>query len=1233
VFLLRRLLVWLLLRRRGLLRRLGWRTAACLALAALCVLAAGGPAAAQGDGLWTHYSAESYAGGPPSSDVRSVLPLTGSVWVATAAGAGTYDGRCWRDAEGKVRGLLLGCLSAPGEGHDPPDTLRQLVNLVAEGPGGRLWFGTLHGVVVRQPDGEWILFEPDSKVASADVRDILVDREGATWFATHLGVFRSEAGSVETFPEPSLLAARVLFQDGGGDLWAGTQAFGLQRFDGESWHCYSATDGLPVGVADCTAVLPGDSNQVNALADDGQGGMWVGTDSGLAHFAGPETVPVAPELAAETAQSIGALWHDPDGQLWIGTESGILVSDGHTVQRPVASPFGLGRVRDIQGDLEGNVWVATDDGLWHYRRAWEPLTLADGAIPSGRGAVAQDKAGNLWFAADGSVLRRSAGRDLERLEPLAHQSAASPGGVVHAILPRLGGALWFGTSAGLVELGADGGWTEIALPLDEPYEVTSLVDARGNAVWLGSSRGLLRLAPDGAWTVERTDLRDPAAIVTLLATRDGGIWAGTSHGLLEVPLGGESRLWDTTDSLRDLFVSSLYQDTSDALWAGTYSSAGRWLGDEGDLFEPLDALSGRRVRAITEDSLDRLWFGTERGIVVRGTRATLTLTPGDGLASYDVRGLFTDRDGTVWIATANGIQHYQPGEAPPWAGFHLWAGNDLVSPQDGVLHVAWEPAKDVRVEFDGGDLSTAFGELIFCTQMVGYDPTKRCGTDPAIAYHLDTGRSYTFEMTAVDKDGHESAPVSLPVQVTQTPLTRRPGFFWFLAVVSGLLLLVIAAYLGNIAGKRWNEERVQQDILLTLRQKPGVPNYAADVEIRHLGPPGWKWRWKELRRRNLAGVFEPVERLPATPLSPAEDLDTQLEWLHRRLGLREDRPWEAEHAEQPGENGLRALGTALLRSAFPQPLLDRLAEARQAGQHARIRLSFDLQLGADLARLPWEYAYDPKLGFLGQHSDTALVRYLAVGLPDQRRLHEPLRILVVIASPSNVPLPPINTYLERTRLEEALGDMIKRRRVKLEYLVGPAAASMDPTLPKGSAASEALDQALRVRLSRQKPPFDVLHFIGHAGPHNGEEQGGVARGDMVLYGENAQGEYAPLGKPQLLGLLEGLAHEDLNPLLVFLNACQTVALDGRKALTGLVPDLIAGGKLPAVIGMQYPIGDDAAKTFAGAFYSALLRHGQVDWAVSIARNALAGDRPEDLPDWGMPVLYLQARDGFIFKTY
>lgn len=246
-------------------------------------------------------------------------------------------------------------------------------------------------------------------------------------------------------------------------------------------------------------------------------------------------------------------------------------------------------------------------------------------------------------------------------------------------------------------------------------------------------------------------------------------------------------------------------------------------------------------------------------------------------------------------------------------------------------------------------------------------------------------------------------------------------------------------------------------------------------------------------------------------------------------------------------------------------------------------------------------------------------------------MRDPLRILVVIAHGNDLHVQPIRPAAERKRLEEALGELIKANKVEVEYLIGPTAARLDPNPPKKSIVSEDLNTALRTKLS-QKPRIDVVHFIGHAGPRFREPGENVDREEMVLYSENAQGEYEPLGGRHLVGILDGLRDQGLLPRLFILNACQTGDVAGTESLVGLIPKLIIDGGLPAVIGMQYPITDTAARDFTREFYTALIQHGQVDWAISVARNVLAQER-EDQPDWGTPVLYLQSRDGFIFKTY
>jgi hypothetical protein len=79
----------------------------------------------------------------------------------------------------------------------------------------------------------------------------------------------------------------------------------------------------------------------------------------------------------------------------------------------------------------------------------------------------------------------------------------------------------------------------------------------------------------------------------------------------------------------------------------------------------------------------------------------------------------------------------------------------------------------------------------------------------------------------------------------------------------------------------------------------------------------------------------------------------------------------------------------------------------------------------------------------------------------------------------------------------------------------------------------------------------------------------------------------------------------------------------------VVPGLVAGAAIPAVVAMQYPVRNSAAVRFASAFYPMVAAGLSLDEAVWAGRHALID--PDDLSaSWGIPVLYLRSPDGVLF---
>lgn len=302
--------------------------------------------------------------------------------------------------------------------------------------------------------------------------------------------------------------------------------------------------------------------------------------------------------------------------------------------------------------------------------------------------------------------------------------------------------------------------------------------------------------------------------------------------------------------------------------------------------------------------------------------------------------------------------------------------------------------------------------------------------------------------------------------------------------------------------------------------------------------------------------------------------------------------------ESPEMAAARAFGGRLFGAIFAGDvrscLRSSLNQARQEGAGVRIRLRFGDPSG--LADLPWEYLYDAALDrFLVLSVDSPLVRYL--DLPERVEplaVQPPIRILVMISCPSDYA--PLAVDREWAKLKTALRDLEQQGLVTLERLE--------------TATLAALQQRLR------RGEYHVFHFVGHGGFDEHAQDG-------VLILEDERG----LGRPVSGRYLGTLLHDERTLRLAILNACEGARTSRSDPFAGAAQSLVQQG-VPAVIAMQFEITDEAAITLAHEFYAALTDGYPVEAALTEARRAVFAQ--DNDVEWGTPVLYLRAPDGYIF---
>jgi CHAT domain len=274
----------------------------------------------------------------------------------------------------------------------------------------------------------------------------------------------------------------------------------------------------------------------------------------------------------------------------------------------------------------------------------------------------------------------------------------------------------------------------------------------------------------------------------------------------------------------------------------------------------------------------------------------------------------------------------------------------------------------------------------------------------------------------------------------------------------------------------------------------------------------------------------------------------------------------------------------------------RVADSKGRG----LRISLSLTGAPELLEIPWEFLYDPgDAYFLSQSIFTPVVRSLDLrNPPAPPKVTLPLQVLALVSAPSQYV--ELDTGRERENLERALGPLIESGSVRLEWLETATLAELD-------------------RRIASRDELHVIHYIGH-GAYDEE---GTENGILIL--EHANGMPHKVTGEELGGLMR----DERSLRLVVLNSCEGARTSHVDPFSGVASSLLRCG-LPAVVGMQTEITDDAAIVFSDRLYTALAQGFPIDAALAQARRAIfaAGHDVE----FGTPVLFMRVADGRIFEV-
>jgi len=727
----------------------------------------------------------SVAQGLPNRVVYDLLITnSGDYWVATAAGLAHFN----PSSETKFKTYV----PAQRRGSESITSLYQ-------DSSGTIWLGTDNGLhTLRQSGGDWqmeYVSLGEKQDERFNITRVVEEAPGVLWIGAEEGLFRRfRDGRVEHFTERDGLPhphVRAFLKDSDGTIWVGT-GLGLCRLaadvgPGQSIvsRAFTKKDGL-VG------------ETIFDLFRSSSGSMWLATPKGLSEFS-PNLLPDGSHFINYTREhglndaSIRALAEDHDGNLWIGSESGGAMKITRRGFTSYSEADGLehSRIASLGEDRDGELFVVTRSlqiDTFHIHRfdgrRFENIrvNLPANVVPTWgwNQLFVQDRLKQWWVPTSSGLFEFPPVRSLDELskvKPIKNYTAQNglSGNEPFRLFEDSRGDIWISI---------------ISNPAIAPLNR-----------WERATSKFYEYSPE-------PEGRADSAATAFQEDQNGNVWIGFYWGGIARWRDGRFEFFSKADGVPAGLIRALHRDHLGRLWiASTEGGLGRIDDPTADhpsvvRYTVKEGLSSDQITCITEDQWGRIYVGTGIGLdrLDPQTGRVKRYTIADGLPNSFVNVAYRDRSNALWFGTLQGLSKLVPAleerseTLPILIQRVRVAGNDLPVPDLGVpqLRDLNFAANDNQLEIKFVSLGYRSGDVLQYQFMLdGADRDWSAPTNQRIVNYANLRPgTYRFLVRAVNADGVVSKePASIAFTIVP-PVWQR---WWFLALV--VLALVAATHL------------------------------------------------------------------------------------------------------------------------------------------------------------------------------------------------------------------------------------------------------------------------------------------------------------------------------------------------------------------------------------------------------------------------------------------------------
>lgn len=409
-------------------------------------------------------------------------------------------------------------------------------------------------------DGVRFVPWPSSITPNAfDYFSFLPSKSGGFWIGDSHGVSRVKGERVIAHFDLPGFAAGKMIEDADGSIWtARDQAPPICHVSDLSAHCFGEAEGMPFQRAD-------------SILSDGKGGLWVGTDTGLAHWkSGYSETYEYEALKSNVGQNgIRNLLQDSDGSLWVGLDRpGLEKFDGRNSRPFVTRNFDGTKVtvEYLLMDRDQNLWVGTNDnGLYRiHGETVDHFGRADGLSSDSVRGLYEDREGILWvttLAGIDSFTDRN-------VTTFSKAEGLSDNGVSSVIASR-DGTVWL-SNPGSLDYIRNGELFSIRSGAGLPgFQVTSLLEDHAGQIWVGVDDGLFLYEDHHFRRLPEPNHRPLGMVTGITEDVDGNIWAECASNPRKLVRIRDFRVQEEFSSSQVPAGHSLAADPKGGIWVST----------------------------------------------------------------------------------------------------------------------------------------------------------------------------------------------------------------------------------------------------------------------------------------------------------------------------------------------------------------------------------------------------------------------------------------------------------------------------------------------------------------------------------------------------------------------------------------------------------------------------------------------------------------------------------------